>query len=271
MSTPAPTLHGGIYWDSQKISTLKSCPKQFSYRYRDLQASSEPNIHLSFGKALASGIEASTKEGFKPALLRLAKEDLPDHGTKTREALVFALAEYEKRFPSDEVAEVEGVRTVEFPFLLPFSETLVFCGHLDRVVNEGRRLAVVDQKTTGKSLSSYYFQQFFFSDQIRLYALAAKEIFGYPIYRVYIDGISITKTGISIHREPIDFSADIIEEWLGETVKVIEDYQTSGDHPQNFSFQCPSCRYAPKCLTNASSRNKVPGFVHKDWKPEIPR
>jgi hypothetical protein len=101
------------------------------------------------------------------------------HNLKTRENLIRTIVWYFEHF-ADDAAKVillaNGKPGVEYTFKLPVDNDLIFSGHIDRLVDYSDNPYVMDQKTTGFTISQRFFVEFDLSTQMSMYTFAGKAI-----------------------------------------------------------------------------------------------
>jgi len=147
-----------------------------------------------------------------------------DHNTKTRENLIRTIVWYLDQFKDDPCATVilsDGSAAVEHSFKLPVDDDIILCGHLDRLVDYSGKLYVQDQKTTGSTISSRFFEGFNPDTQMSLYTFAGKAIFNLPVKGVMIDGAQIA-VGFTRFERGFTFRDDgQLAEWYDNAMHTI--------------------------------------------------
>lgn len=191
---------------------------------------------------------------------------------KNRENLIRTIIWYVDHFPDKEIKIVhlpDGRPAVEYSFSLEVDADLLFCGHLDRVVEWAEKPYVMDQKTTGTTLTMRYFDQFSPDDQMSMYTFAGKAIFHLPVKGVIIDAAQIA-VGFSRFERGFTFrSDDQLDEWYAETVTFIKRFQDDaarGYYPMNPTacFNYGGCQFRSICSRSAGVR---PNFLAAEFKP----
>jgi len=128
---------------------------------------------------------------------KLRREGQPwasDHNLKTRGNLIRTIIWYLDHFADDSCKTVtlsNGSAAVELSFKLPVDDDIILSGHLDRLVDYSGKLYIQDQKTTGSTISTRYFNQYNPDTQMSLYTFAGKSIFNLPVKGVMIDAAQI--------------------------------------------------------------------------------
>lgn len=120
-------------------------------------------------------------------------------------------------------------------------------GHLDKGVVYGDDPFVMDQKTTGGGLGSYYFSQFDLSNQMSQYTFAGRIIWNVPLRGVIIDAAAILVGSTSFGRSITMRSEAQLSEWhtnVGRWLKLAEIFADSGEYPMNLQ----SCNNYGGCV-----------------------
>ncbi len=161
------------------------------------------------------------------------------------------------------------------------NQPYVLCGHIDRVVTYAGELFVNDYKTTTRTLSPSFFNQFEPDNQMTIYTLAGKVVLSAPIKGVLIDGVQI---GIEVetNRSVRSFTyrtQDQLDEWLLDLrywLGLMEQYAIQDYWPQN-DTSCDKyggCMFRKICSKSPGVRE---AFLKSDfekgpqWNPLIPR
>lgn len=142
------------------------------------------------------------------------------------------------------------------------AQPYLLCGHLDRVVTFNDQLLVMDHKTTTKTLSTYWFDQWEPSNQMTLYTLAGKVVLNAPIKGVIISGAQL------LLEEPNRFvrgftyrTQDQLDEWLGDLgilLRTAETYAEVNYWPMNDTAcdKYGGCQFRGICSKSPSVREK---------------
>lgn len=268
------------YWDATKIDALKRCPAYFEYSINDRWRPAGGNIHLDFGGALAKAFEIyyraiDPEDGLREGVRHCMTVPLPPHNTKNTLTLVRSFVQYVDEYRSDTLFTLpDGSKGVEVSFEFDVEDDIVFCGHLDKVIVQDGGIYVCDQKTTGSTISSYFFKNFELSDQMAMYSLVAKEILGSPIRGVYIDGIQIAVGFTRFVRSVVNYPQALLEEWLDDTLYHIRQYDGERWRRWTSCGLYGGCRFRDVCRTTPSLR---PKYLKADfkrvptWQPEVKR
>lgn len=157
-----------------------------------------------------------------------------DHNFKTRENLIRTIIWYIDQFGEDDPLKVvhlaDGTPAVEYSFTFELTDSLVYCGHIDRLVEYQGELYVQDQKTTGTTVTQRYFEQFHHPDtQMTGYTFAGKVIASKPVKGVIIDAAQIA-VGFSRFDRGFTFRTPAqLEEWHSTSLYHIERARISTD------------------------------------------
>lgn len=301
-----PGTHKQFAWDSTSLGYIKSCPRKYYYTMIEGWRATGASVHLDFGGWYASALEHYYKHlanGMAPddaldeivleALINSWEHDRDEegeripgtgqaweshHNAKTRETLIRSIVWYIDQFGENDsmstVILANGKPAVELSFKMDIGDGLLLCGHLDRVVEYGGVEYVTDQKTTGSTLSSYYFDQYNPHNQMTLYSLAAKVVFGMPVKGVVIDAAQIA-VGFTRFERGFTFRTDSqLEEFLGNArwwISVAHRCADEGNWPMNESScgdygGCPFrdiCSKAPEMRERFLESN----FTRRHWNP----
>lgn len=147
------------------------------------------------------------------------------HNLKTRESLIRSIVWYFDHFADDSlplVVTAEGTPLVEYSYLLPVDDGIIFSGHLDRVVTYADNPWVMDQKTTGTTLSPRFFEGFSPDHQMSMYSFAGKAILSQPVAGVIIDAAQIAVGFTRFERGFTARSQSQLNEWYDDTMRLIE-------------------------------------------------
>ncbi len=296
-----------VVWDATSLDLASACPRKYFYRMIRGLRPKEASVHLLFGGIYASALEHFYKHralglSVNEALREVVREamiaswdadaGLPktfDDPKKTRIALLRTIIWYVEQFANE---TQDGLRTyhltdgkpaVELSFSLEFAPSIVYCGHLDRVVQMGDELYVMDQKTTGGTVGPYYFNTFAPSNQMSGYAFAGQVILKSPVRGVIIDAAQIAVNYTRFERGITSRSKDQLEEWFASTVWSIQSFQylseMAGENEQKWPMNPTACSNYGGCeFRNLCSRSpKVrenfikSDFVPHNWDPAVPR
>lgn len=241
-------------WDSTSLKLAEACLRKYYYKLIMGWQPERKSVHLLFGGWYASALESYYKyvadgmsqdealvEVVSDALTETwvfdtdeAGEPIPDsgapwqsdHNTKTRENLIRTIVWYIDQFGDDDTCHTvilsTGKPAVEHSFRLEADGNIILCGHLDRLVEYGNQIFVQDQKTTGSTITSRFFDGFNPDSQMSLYTFASKAIFGVPIKGIMIDAAQIA-VGFTRFERGFTFRDDgQLNEWYENSMYHIE-------------------------------------------------
>lgn len=189
-----------------------------------------------------------------------------DHNFKTRENLIRTIVWYIDQFGTDDPLKVvhlaDGAPAVEHSFTFELTDDLIYCGHIDRLVEYGGDIFVQDQKTTGSTITPRYFEQFQHPEtQMTGYTFAGKVISQRPIKGVIIDGAQIA-VGFSRFERGFTFRTPAqLEEWHATTLYHIEQARTATSRYHEEDGVAKGAEYFPM---NPVSCDKYGGCAFKN-------
>lgn len=289
-------------WDATSLGTAQTCPRKYYYQMVARIEPRQRSVHLIFGGIYASCLEHFYKyralgDDHEAALFKTVRmalelswdkeEQKPvyfDDTKKTRPNLIRTIIWYIEHFGKEQEDGLttyhlaDGKPAVELSFSIELSDDIVYCGHLDRVVEMAGDKYVMDQKTTGGAVSSYYFRQFDYSLQMTGYAFAGKAILHTPIKGVIIDAAQIASNYTQFERGITMRKADQIEDWYQTvltTIGQVWQYADADYYPMNYS-SCGNyggCPFIVLCTNSKFVRENYikSDFVHKTWDPIVQR
>jgi len=288
------------------LKAAETCPRYYQYSIVESWEPALKSAHLTFGMHYATALEHFFKyraegESYDDATARVVHEALIDtweyrldaegvpipgtgapwfsmHDTKSRENLIRSIIWYLDQFKDDNLITMElanGKAAVELSFTLSVDNDLLLCGHLDRVVLYGDDPYIMDQKTTGSTISPRFFDQFSPDSQMSLYTFCGRSILGNPVRGVVIDGAQIA-VGFTRFERGFTFRTEAqLEEWyegMLAQVATTQRYTQDGFFPMN-PASCGNyggCRYRSVCSKSPELREQFlrADFVkRKPWNP----
>lgn len=259
-------------WDATSLTLADTCLRK--YQYRMLEGWNHPNksVHLIFGGLYATALEHYYKfraQGAtsNEALILVVKEtlinswtyeisvedQLPvpgtgeplrfDHNAKTRENLIRTIVWYVDTFEDESISVVtlsNGKPAVELSFTLPVDDGVMFAGHIDRLVEYTSDYYVMDQKTTGGTITSSYFDGFNPDVQMSMYTFAGRMIYSIPVKGVIIDAAQIN-VGFTRFERGFTFRSDSqLDEWYAEALGTVRRAQAAS-RDQYFPKNTTAC------------------------------
>ena len=294
-------------WDSTSLKLAETCLRKYQYKLIFGWQPERKSVHLLFGGWYASALESYYKyvaEGMSSdeALAEVVGEALvetwefdfdeagepientgrpwtSDHNTKTRENLIRTIVWYLDQFGEDDSCSTvilsSGQPAVEHSFRLEWDNDIIYCGHLDRMVEYGNNIYIQDQKTTQSTITSRYFDGYNPDSQMSGYTFAGKALFGIPIKGIMIDAAQIA-VGFTRFERGFTFRDDgQLNEWYDNSMYYIERARqaTRDNHfPLNPSScsQYGGCEFRHICSKAPSVREQFlkGDFVKgKRWDP----
>lgn len=254
-------------WNSSALGTFKECARKYQLSYLEGWQQKGSGLHIRFGSLFHAGLEAFDRalvsgdtldEALDIAvdyLLRSTWDNRGDDnpgepwatgdGKKNRETLIRSVIWYVDNYGNDPAktliladgtAALELSFICELPFLTPRNEPYIITGHIDRMVTYGEDVFVTDRKTTGSTLSPFYFEQYSPDNQMSLYTYAAKIVYSVPVSGVIIDAAQIAVGFTAFSRGITTRSEGQLAEWLRDTEQwflLAEQYAAVGYWPQN--------------------------------------
>lgn len=230
-------------WDSTSIKLAEECLRKYQYKMVMGWQPFSLSVHLRFGAVYATALEHFYKHvalGMTEAdaLLEVVSEAMystwdyekdedgnvigegtawvSEHNLKTRENLIRTIVWYLDHFEADPAKVVilsDGKPAVEYSFALPVDDGLVFSGHIDRLVTYADNIMVMDQKTTGTTITARYFDSFKPDVQMSMYTFAGRMIYNLPVKGVIIDAAQIA-VGFSRFERGMTFRSEAdLNEW----------------------------------------------------------
>lgn len=245
-------------WNSTSIKLVQECLYKYKLIMIDGWQSPELSVHLRFGIAYATALEHYFKylaDGLssEEALVRIIREAMIetwnhdkdeegnlikgtgaphvfDHNAKTRENLIRSIIWYFDHFKEDTMTTIilsDGRPAVEHTAIIPVENDILFTAHLDRLVEYTGNPMVMDQKTTGTTITPRYFDGYNPDVQMSMYTFIGKATFGIPIKGVVIDAAQIA-VGFTRFERGFTFRTDEqLDEWYNGAMYHIETAQAA--------------------------------------------
>lgn len=280
-------------WDATSLSSFAKCPRYYHLKHIQGWESNGHSVHLIFGgvyakaleayfKLLADGMdsETSTRLVVFQALLATWEHERDEngeriedtggpwnslHANKNRETLIRSIVWYLDHFENDPTTTVhlaDGRPAVELSFSMPFGEDLLYCGHIDRLVEYGGDKYVMDQKTTGSTITAKFFSDFTPDIQMSGYTWAGKQMFDTPISGVIIDAAQIAVGFTRFERGFVHRHNMQLEEWWDNSHQIIDEARAA--HQSNSYRMNPTacgnyggCEFRKVCSRHPDHRQNV--------------
>lgn len=298
-------------WDSTSIKLFQTCPRLYKYKMIDNWERRETSVHLTFGKHYATALEHYHKHraggmNYSDALAAIVHEALIDtwiidmnadgtpvrdtdgfpvghpweslHSNKTRDNLIRSIIWYCEQFRDEDIATVilpDGKAAVEYSFTLSIDNDLLLCGHIDRLCIYSNDYYVMDQKTSGSTITPRYFDGFNPDTQMSLYTFAGRAIYDLPVKGVIIDAAQIAVGFTRFERGFTFRTDDQLDEWYDGILTNIDRAQQStvdNNFPMN-PTACGNfggCEFRGICSKSSHVRDNFlrADFVkRKPWNP----
>ena len=315
MSVPSPYFEGTSLqyaWDQTSLGLLMECPYKYQQSILKGWVNRGLSLHLRFGKHFADAMETFHKlralglpydealdAVVKRALLETwdrdpENEEDPgqpwDSGDtkKNRETLIRSIIWYFETYHDDAMKTVilpDGSPGVELLFTFDSGITsphgqFVFTGHIDRLVDFDGTPFVLDNKTTGSALGTYYFSQFDTDNQMSQYSLAGRVVYNVPVQGVVIDAAQIMVGFTAFGRGITTRSKSRLEEWHANAKQWLDmaamfsaaaDRDLDYEYPRNFKScnNYGSCTFKSICSTEPAVRENFlkTNFEKRFWNP----
>jgi len=235
-------------WDSTSLGLLKACPRKYYLTMIEGWRKRDESMHLTFGIAYHKGLERydifrTQGSDHHEALIKVVQQCLCESGDrvldeqgvevwqpwetgntkKNRETLVRSIIWYLEEYKNDAARTLvlaNGKPAVELSFRfdtgihLGQGKNYILSGHMDRLVEFGGTHYVMDRKTTGSTLSGYYFDGYSPDNQMTLYTLASRIVYDMPVAGVIIDAAQVA-VGFTAFSRGITMRTELqLDEWL---------------------------------------------------------
>ena len=304
LSTNKRSFENGVQfaWDGTSLELAQTCLRKYAYSIVYGIKPKEESVHLLFGGLYASALELFYKlraEGssHEEALHKVVKETMInswDHdegcpktfndSAKTRPNLIRTIVWYIEEFGREHEGAMStyhlqnGKPAVELSFALELTDNIIYCGHLDRVSLLGDEKYVMDQKTTGGALGSYFASQFSPNNQMSGYSWAGHMLLNSPIKGVIIDAAQIAVNFTRFERYITYRSKAQLEEWRNSTIfsisvarQVTASAESIEDFPMNLSAcgNYGGCPFRLLCSRDPGVRANFikSDYIEHNWDP----
>ena len=293
-----------LYWDSTSINALKRCPEYYNRYMLQNWKSDRPATPLTFGilfhrmleiydriRAEGGSFEEGLRYAIKTALLESGTRE-PDGAWKpwvtedpkrNLDSLLRSAVWYLDFFRNDPAKTIilhnnQPAVELSFRFMLeekaPTGENYWFTGHIDRLVEFNNQVWVMDRKTTTRGLGGGYFDSYTPDNQMSLYTLASKIVYGTEAQGVIIDAVEIGTTQSKFQRGFVYRTPQQLEEWYQDTlfwIKLAGQFALQNRWPMN-DASCGNygkCLYRDICSQSPHMREAYlkAGFHKEIWDP----
>lgn len=284
--------------DHTSLSMFKECPQKYKLAIVDGYRLNTTAAPLVFGSAIHEGLEqferalargqdrtAALVHAIRAALVY----KLPEGDTgRTRETLIRSLVWYEAHYRNDFAVThilpsgkpaVELSFRVELPFTFAHSDApVLYCGHIDKIVNYQDRLFAMEHKTTKSALSDHYWLRYTFSSQISGYNLACELSFNTEIGGAIIDSLQVGVNFTRFGRRIAARTKVHQQEWLLDTHYWLEQLNSSfttdrWPHNHESCSKFGGCQFRDVCFASPLVRESVlrTHYRVERWDPLKPR
>jgi PD-(D/E)XK nuclease superfamily protein len=288
--------------DSTSLGEFKVCPRRYYYTIIWGWQSKEENVHFRFGIAIHEAREQydlARADGqdhdealagvLKVALERTWNRELQrpwisGHPSKNRLSIIRSIVWYLDAYGSDDplqtVHDASGRPLVELSFRFDSGfataagESLLLCGHGDRIGVLNGDPYWVDTKTTTDALDGRYFAKYNPHNQFSLYHLAGKVVYKVPTRGVILDALQVGATFTRAKRHLVARDDAQDAEWLssfGWWARQMEYAASTRDWPMNDRScdQYGGCQFRSICSKSPASRETwlAAGFRRRVWDP----
>ncbi len=291
-------------WDSVSRGAAKTCPRYYQLSIIEGWRGKQQSVDLAFGIWLHEGREcyyrerahgAAHDDALDVAVARtlqatwdktLGRPWFSDHPTKNRFTLIRSLVWYLDQWQDDPLQTVmlgENRPAVELSFrydsgIRVAGETVLLCGHIDRIVSINDMIFPTDLKSTKATIgtaASTYFDQFSPDDQMSGYTHATRVHYRLQPSGVIIDAAQIAVGFTRFLRGHTPRTAAQLDEWhdgFRELVHRFADYAKRGFWPMN-EKACFRCDLRRVCAKSPQTRQKwlAADYVQRTWDPLVVR
>jgi hypothetical protein len=231
-------------WDSTSYGWLVECPRKYYLAMQEGWRSKNTNVHLIWGQIFQKADEVFTKakaegashdEALRSAVLCALQLSWPwpySHTVKTREALIRSIVWYQDNRRDDAFKTVilaSGKPAVELSFRLEVTPNNILCGHLDKLGEFSGANYFKDVKTTGSTISAYFFEKFDLDVQMDIYSFASKIIYKTPVQGGIIDGVQVavgwSKDARGFTYRTNDQLDEFLEQYLWHTSTYLDEVE----------------------------------------------
>src|SRR5262252_197975 len=263
-------------WSAHSLDLAETCHRRYYYESVLNVATPDQNVHAFFGISVHKAVEtyyamrASGKshDDTLRHIVHMTLEDTWDHAKgvpmldydtlkqlpgsahlKTRENLIRTIiwyfSEYGDNDPCKTAILSNGQYAVELPFQFQLDDEIMLRGRLDRVVEFANDPYVDDSKTTGASISSFYFKRYDTDTEMSLYSLASSVVF-----KSLVKGVLITAMQIAVGFTRFERSATYrteaqLQEWIEDAKYHIRMAWEAPKH--NWPMRLSSCQKYGGC------------------------
>ena len=295
---------------SSNAGTWRDCHEKYRLRYVEHLVPKKPDMKTTFGSAFHHAADMYYKtqdmQQSQEEFVKVARTaDLPlsmDHETKENPRSIERginlfeawVAKYEKE-PFKLMRKPDGTPFTELRFTLNIGEyngiQIAVTGTIDKIVEAGNRIYVLDIKTTRRALSQFQ-NSMRPNHQLTGYFAGAREFLGEKVFSVGYDAIFISKRKPNTKKGGwfnygVDFEKDFMRTFTTRSEKDVELWQKNmlddavdilrnmEDRPEApWSMNAPTacwrygrCDYLDVCNHNRDKIVIDSLYERKEWKP----
>lgn len=269
--------------DYTEMSTYILCPTKWYLRHYCNLVPKRQHAALPFGIAIHAALDAMYQNDFSldAAMDEWSKAELVPDEKRTSGCGELILRAYHKYYLHQPLKPLHNEVVWELPLdNLP----ITLCGRIDRVVQWGPTVYVMDHKTTS-ALGATFFEQFSPNAQIAMYIHAARN-FGYPdVNALIVDAIFVGKTQNFMRNiigiVPRDLATMISEvtRWAESILQTEKELQAGVPRsvacprtmtPETCTFKWGRCPYRELCIWNYDPARIEADYREEPWIPARP-
>jgi hypothetical protein len=284
-----------VSFDNTSISIYKDCPRKYLYSiihgYRP-KFKAPPLVFGSvyhdclehFEKLIALGEdrEVSLRKTIRYAIEK-SLEGFGDDPRRTKITLLRSIVWYSEQFKVDPLKTyvfsngrigLEMSFSFELPFKSNSNEIFNYCGHMDKLALYNDQLYTVERKHTVQTLSSSFFERYFFSAQVGGYVFAGKVVFDQPVAGAIIEATQVAVNFSRFGRSVVYRVNDHLEEWLQDLHYWIKQIEFSAEkdfwpHNSESCSKYAGCQFRQVCSKPKFARELVlqSSFDVNRWDP----
>lgn len=258
-------------WNSSSLQLADACPRKYQYQMLQKWKFPGESVHLKFGGLFADALdlfyksrETLPREEAVQAAVDFAIDASygweSEDNLKNRPNLIRTLVWYFEEYKDDiPVTRINDAPAVELKFELDADNGVVFAGTIDRLVDYSDTIFVMDQKTTGGTISPYYFQRYDPDIQMSMYTFAGKASYTEEVKGVLIDAVQVAVGFSRFARQPVYRTASQLSEWYDEMMELIEltqHYTRENHFPKRTAscFNYGGCPFREVCSRSPEVR-----------------
>lgn len=282
--------------DNTIRSSWAQCEKKTLFQHFDHWGSAF-SVHLLFGAAFASAIEAGRKAFYvgglsmEDALVEALRAGMEEYGmheepatsVKSRPRLYEAIVSYFDHYNMDfdpVVPYVHGGKpAIEFSFAIPLpinhpdtGMPLIYAGRCDLIGVFNGTIYIVDEKTASR-LGPTWSKQFEHDSQFISYTWAAQQ-FDYPVSGALVRGVCMYKDRVEHVQIPYSYPKFLIDRWYKQLLEEIQDMLDAYKGKRSFQYAmhkgmsgCSYCSYLNACTSEYPQKVLETQFVKRHWNP----